>query len=314
MDVETSETPIGQRQPDESIARPPLSVIVGTRQGWPAVRLVLDALRDQIASVGGEVVVVDGSGKPAPGAEESGEQVRWVSRPGESVFELREAAWREVRGEIIAITEDHCEPRPDWCAQILRAHAEHPDAVAIGGAVDNGTRERLLDWAAFLMTQSPFMAPFDDDVRVAAGAANSSYKRAGLEASGVRPAGAEDPLRFLALRPQAGDSVVNDDQIVVDHHQSMGFGPTSVVEFHNGRSIAGYRRSQMGRGDWARVGGASVLPLYRTLRSVRMSARKGRRNEALRSLPWQVWLQYCNSAGELVGYMTGPGRSPNELN
>jgi len=26
-----------------------------------------------------------------------------------------------------------------------------------------------------------------------------------------------------------------------------------------------------------------------------------------------VWLQYCNAAGELLGYATGPGDSPNQL-
>ena len=35
---------------------------------------------------------------------------------------------------MVAITEDHCDVAPDWCEQVLDAHARHPDAVAIAGA------------------------------------------------------------------------------------------------------------------------------------------------------------------------------------
>ena len=295
-------------------ARPALSVIIPTRRGMPWMQLPLDALRDQATRLGADVIVMDGSDRPAPSPADLDEHVRWMSRPGESVFELRESGWPEARGDLIAVTEDHCEPAADWLEAIALSHAEHPEALAIGGAVENGTTDLALDWAAFLMTQSPFMPPFDaTSTRLASGGANASYKRAALEQR-VEAAATDDPMRFLALRPLAGEELVADDRIVVYHHQSMGVRATSAIEFHNGRTIGGYRRSQMGKGDWVRVGGASVLPLWRTFRTMRSARRKQRTDVALRSLPWQLWLQYCNGAGELLGYITGPGRSPNELN
>jgi hypothetical protein len=96
--------------------RPRLSVLVATIRGWPDTRLPIDAIRDQVARVGGEIVVVDGSGRPAPGPEVVGPDVRWISRPGESVFQLRSAGYDPCRGEIVAVTEDHCRPAAAWIA------------------------------------------------------------------------------------------------------------------------------------------------------------------------------------------------------
>ena len=105
-----------------------------------------------------------------------------------------------------------------------------------------------------------------------------------------------------------------DGSLVVEHHLRGSVRLISAMEFHNGRVVAGHRRRIMDRGDLARIGGASVLPLFRTIRAFRTSRRKGRGDEALRALPWIVWLQYCTTAGELLGYVTGPGDSARQLN
>ena len=107
----------------------------------------------------GEIVVVDGSGKPAPEPDDVGPDVVWISRPGESVFQMRPVGYAACRGEIVAVTEDHCAPAPDWLDRILAAHVEHPEAIAIGGVVENGTTDHLVDWATFIVTQGPFIGP-----------------------------------------------------------------------------------------------------------------------------------------------------------
>jgi Glycosyl transferase family 2 len=294
--------------------RPRVSVLVPTIRGWPDVRLPVEATRAQVAGVGGEIVVVDGSGRPAPGPEVVGPDVRWISRPGESVFQMRTAGYAACRGDIVAVTEDHCEPAGDFVERILAAHAGQPDAIAVGGSVVNGTTDHLVDWATFIVTQGPFIPPILNGPTDRLLGAAISYKRAALERRPDHGAlGAIDLFDAAEMR-RPGDVLVNDDSIRVHHFQSMGVGGTAAAQFHNGRTIAGFRRRAMARGDWVRVVGFPLLPLYRTARSVRIAwGKQLPRSVVLVTIPIMAFLHYCQAAGELVGYVAGPGTSPQRL-
>jgi hypothetical protein len=60
-----------------------------------------------------------------------------------------------------------------------------------------------------------------------------------------------------------------------------------------------------------------ALPLlapYRAFRVLRIGWSKGReRPILLASMPAILWLEWCHAAGELLGYVAGPGRSPEVL-
>ncbi|MEP7082759.1 MAG: hypothetical protein ABI841_07260 [Chloroflexota bacterium] len=286
-----------------------------TIQGWPAARLPVDATRDQLRRVDGELVVMDGSPRPPPSPSEVGSHVKWISRPGESVFQLRDAGYAACRAEVIAVTEDHVAPAADWCERILAAHAEHPEAIAIGGAVDNGTREHLVDWATFIVTQTPFVGPLrNGPADRIAGAATVTYKRAILERRPHHGGLGTIELFDTAVMREPGEVLLNDDSIRVSHHQSMGIGLTTALQFHNGRAIAGFRRRAMSRGDWARLFGSPILPLYRTARSVRLAwGRWIPKSRIVVTLPLIAFLHYSQMAGELVGYLFGPGSSAQRL-
>jgi hypothetical protein len=292
-----------------------MSVMFASIRGWPAAKPTLDSLRDQVAAAGGEIVVMDGSGNPTPSAEDTGAVVRWVKHPGWSVFQLRHAGYREARGEIVAVTEDHCRAKPDWCEAILRAHAEHPDAIAVGGCSQNGTTSNVVDWAAFIVVQGPFVAPLANGAadRIA-GAATVSYKRRALDRFPDHgPLGAIELFDTATVR-RDGETLVNDERIRIIHHQSMGILGTATAEFHNGRTIAGFRRRMMERGDVLRIVGFPVLALYRSLRSIRIALGKRVPRTALVSaIPLIFFLQYAHGAGELLGYLAGPGDSPRRL-
>jgi glycosyl transferase family 2 len=284
-------------------------------RGWPAAKPTVDSLRDQVAAAGGEIVVMDGSGNPTPSAEDTGAVVRWVKHPGWSVFQLRHAGYGEARGEIVAVTEDHCRATPDWCEAILRAHVDHPDAIAIGGCSQNGTTSHVVDWAAFIVVQGPFIAPLPNGPadRIA-GAATVSYKRRALERFPDHgPLGAIELFDTATVR-RDGETLINDDRIRIIHHQSMGIMGTAAAEYHNGRTIAGFRRRMFERGDLLRIVGFPVLALYRSLRSIRIALGKRVPRAALiTAIPSIVFLQYAHGAGELLGYLAGPGDSPRRL-
>lgn len=291
---------------------PALSVVIATTQGWPDAALCLDALRAQAAATGAEIVIADGSGRPPPDPGRVGPGVVWRSLPGAGVFELRAAATREARGAIVAVTEDHCVVGPRWCARILEVHARHPEAAAVKGVVANGSRERLIDWAAFLMSQAPHLPPFvggRDDAVV--GVSCVAYKRSALDA-----ALAEGGLPFPELRDPWtwSGGIVADERLSVEHHQSGRLVATGMLQFHNARAVAGLRRGRMGGRDWIRLLGAPLLPPYRTLRILATClGKRVPRGVLLACLPLVLWCCFWKGAGEVLGYVVGPGDSARKL-
>jgi hypothetical protein len=125
-------------------------------------------------------------------------------------------------------------------------------------------------------------------------------------------------IDFLELpRALEGEALVAHDSIRVWHNQSQGLLRTSLAEFDNGKSIAGYRRRRMTRGDWLRILSSPVLPLYRATRAMRIVRTKNHPGvtsaTVAKAVPAHVWFQYCAMAGEVLGYAFGPGGSPRRL-
>jgi hypothetical protein len=296
--------------------RPPLSIVVATTEGWPYVRPVLESFREEAERAGAEIVFADGSGRPAPSAVEIGQSTRWLSYDMPVVFNLFHLGLHEAQGEIVATTEDHATVRPGWVEAILRAHAAHPDAAAIGGAIENGSRRSLLDWGSYFITQGQHMAPLGDrQIPMTTNEANLSFKRWAVERLG--DSNGQGFMAILELRRLADEGAVLrvDDRIVVDHYQELGFRETSAIHYHNGRSIAGFRRRRgMSGEDWWRMAASLVIPLARVGRVVRGGWAKGRRRGTLlASIPAMLWLDFCQGVGHLVGYALGPGGSPRYL-
>ena len=291
-------------------AEPPLSVVIATHR-WPDPKRTLERLRDQAIETGTEVVVVDG-GHVMPPADALWPDVRWIQRPGATLFELRAIGFREARGAVVAGTEDHCDPAPDWCRSIIAAHAAHPDADVIGGVVMNATPHRPEDRASFLIGQGAVMPPLlNGPTTRVAGGTNASYKRAsrpGLSSDLVM-----EPVHLAQLRA-SGARFLADDTIRVEHRQSEGAAETTRLHFHNGRAVAGMRRHVQGTRVAVRallMGG--IIPL-RTLRTLRTGRAKQLPMRELASIaPAVAWLQYAAGAGEILGYTAGPGDSPAKL-
>jgi len=295
---------------------PCLSVVIGTGEGWPYVRDLLAAIGPDAESAGAEIVIVDGSDKPVPAQGEIGRQVRWLKSADSSIFVLFAIGLRAAKGDVVAMTEDHTIPWPGWIPAVLRAHAEHPEADAIGGAIENGSKHGLIEWASYFTTQGPHMLPLGDRVvPMTTNEANVSYKRRAL--AEVDPDEGSGFMAILYNRRLAerGSVLRVDDRIVVDHFETVGFGWTTSIHFHNGRTISGFRRSRgMEREDWIRVATSMMLPAWRTLRVLRTGLAKGRlRRQLLASAPFALWLEYVQAAGHLTGYLAGPGSSPGHL-
>jgi hypothetical protein len=292
-----------------------LTIVVPTSHGWPTIRPCLERLRDQAVAVGAEVIVADGSGGSPPPADPGWPGLVWLREPGPGVFALRALARGVARGTILAVTEDHCLVAPDWCARILEAHARHPEAVAVKGAVRNGTGERLLDRASFYLVQAPNLPPFAGEPEDAVlGVSCVSYRRRHLDTLApdvARPVEIDDARQWRATRAAA---IVADERISVEHHQSQGLLGVTAAHFHNARAVAGLRRDRMTSRDWVRVAAAPFLPFIRTVRTLTLCARKQvPAATMIACAPVFLWLYVWKGAGELTGYVRGPGDSATRI-
>jgi len=241
-------------------------------------------------------------------------EVTWITSPGGSVFFLRELAMTQAIGAVVAVTEDHCTVTPGWCERILMAHRLHPEAAAIGGVVENGATARLIDWANFLIVFGPFTAPIETGRQSTISLqANISYKRRVVPQK-MSQLGMMEFLFNRRLYEQ-GETLIADDRLIVSHNQTWGFWGTFAAHFHNGRSIAGFRLQGM---SWLerlmRIGGCPILPVYLLWVTQGPVMRKRRLlKPALASLPLTALVVTCHAVGEFVGYMFGPGNSPQQL-
>jgi hypothetical protein len=292
-----------------SVARfePPITLSVATVQGWPAIEAAVETLRVAAEEAGGEVVIADGSGLAAPLQEAIGPTVHWSNHPGESIFQLRYRTYRAARGGVVAVTEDHVHVPPDWATRLLEAHRRSPEAAAIGGSVTNGAT----DW---IIVQAPVAAPMrSGHAKRLSGAVNVSYKRSALELMDTHEGmGAIDILLQRDLA-RGGAILLNDDSVRVSHVQPLGFRAATVLNFHAGRTISGFRRKKMDFVQIARILGAPVVPLVRYVRTVAILAPKGYGPLLIRCTPAMLWLLYSQGLGQFVGYLAGAGDSPRRV-
>jgi hypothetical protein len=237
-----------------------------------------------------------------------------LTHPGASVFVLRALGLRHACGAVVAVTEDHCVVAPDWCRKLLETHQRYPEAAAVGGVVENGPTTGLIDWANYLVAHAPMMAPIrGGETEMISAQSGMALKRRVIPQE-IPPHGLMEMLFLRDLR-ERGEVLVASDELVVHHVQSHGFWNTFAVHYHNGRSIAGFRKSTLGR--WrtaARLAACLVLPGFLVLRATAAVIAKRRfvRELAL-SFPLVVALACCHAAGEVVGHCAGPGKSPEKL-
>jgi hypothetical protein len=281
-----------------------LSVVLATIEPWPDLANCLAVLEPQVAAVGGEIIVGDGDGAALDAAKAAAsDRLSWIRAPGASVFELRARAVERARGEIIALTEDHCIVGADWCAQILEAFQRNPIAIGVTGPVLNGSTDKLIDWANFLHTFGSYFPPVDKDQRHRSPpAANIAFRRSAIGTGPIAPGWIELELSGRLFREKL---FCVHEAITVTHVQSHGFWRTLLSHFDNGRSTTGLhpvpgKRLQR---PWELFGGAwwSMSDDARRLRAVRAS------------VPFMFLLSCCHWVGEVVGVMAGPGRSPARL-
>jgi hypothetical protein len=289
---------------------PQLSIVIGTSDAGPEFDRSLASVREDACTSDAEIIVIDAR----PEAREHiDDGVIWLAAPGASVFRQRVAGLARAKGEVVAVTEDHCWVRPGWCRRILAAHNEHPDVTVIAGSMENGATAFALDRALFAMTAWPFVTPLGPERNARPPtAANITLKRRALGAGLVDEGWFE--LIFARDAFLAGDCVV-DEGIGVVHDKSFGaVGAISAV-FHNARSSSGLVVGTLSPARRVRrlARAVLVLPFSLTITTLLHARSKPSLRGDVRGLAAVPVLALVHMVGEIAGLMRGAGASPGHV-
>jgi hypothetical protein len=241
--------------------------------------------------------------------------VKWLSAPGEGVFQLRARAYPLARGAIVAHTEDHVVIAPDWAQTALELHRQHPEAAVIGAVVENGSTRALNDWANFFVGHVWDMPGVGEARRVdAAGLTCVTYKRGAIEGmTSVGGLGVNEAYHQRALS-RAGEVVLMDDRLRCSHVQSDGIKRAFGRTWHAARAGAAMRRAKLSPRQVVRIALTPVLPIaYSAAIARQVATRRYHRGRALASAPYIVGFLGVRAVAEVVGYIAGVGDSASKF-
>lgn len=293
-----------------------LDVVVVSLNGPGLLRRCLEALMPEATRDEGVEVAVVGDWEPEPEAfahlREAFPRARWFTvPPGTTVPAKRWSGITNTHDALIALLEDDCVVPIGWCRALRAAHRS--DDVAVGGGIEPGCYSKALDWAVYFCEYSRFMMPFSGRVAVLPGN-NVSYKRTALVEFG-QPEWPVDGFREIFFHRNlatAGMSLVADPSLSVTNINSWSTAHVLTMPYHHGRAFAGMRfRDEAWWRRPAFAGMTVLLPAVQVVRILReLSARRRFLSKLIMALPWVVLFCVSWSLGELVGYLAGPGTSP----
>lgn len=210
-------------------AAPAASVVVPSYSRPAQLERCLGALAAQ-TGIDYEVIVVDdGSPEPlAPICARFGDRVRCLRQVNAGPAAARNRGAAEARGAFLALTDDDCRPRPDWLANLARAHGGRED-VLVGGRVENGlprdpfatASQDLCDYLYEYFGAATGDMPFFTSNNI--GLSRDGFNRIGGFDQTFPLAAGEDRDFGLRWRDRGGRMVYAADA-VIDHYHAMSLG------------------------------------------------------------------------------------------
>lgn len=230
--------------------------------------------------------------------------------PNTSLPVLLGAAITYSSGEIIAITDSSCEVSENWVPAMMQAH--HGKSAVVGGVVEISTDETgLVGWAAYFCDYARFMRPIKSGVARVVPGNNLSLGRSLLEKGGWRP-NEEFWKSYWCRRLQSqGIELYTEPSAIVSWHRNPNAIQFLINRYHHGRCFAGMRIRESSPLKRLLFGvGSSLLPIIAFVRAISGVLKKGRFfGRLVLSVPLIAAASVLWSAGEMVGYFAGAGKS-----
>jgi hypothetical protein len=290
------------------LSTPELTVIVVVLTGEKSsLRRCLTSLTHQLGVSIPEIIVpCDENSTDFLSISAEFPDVRFLRVEGSKTYaELRAIGVRESRGRIVALTEDHCIPSPDWSAQILQAHeASH---AAIGGAVNKEGPDSVLNWAFYLADYLRYARPIPEGPTNHLTDCNVSYKRESLKLIATTWCDEfheNDVHESLLAR---GCSMWLTPQILVYQQRSLNLRAAVRDRYAFGRLFSSTRAADFSASQRLIYSVLSLsLPVVLLSRIARqVLSKRWCAREFARSLPHLILISTVWATGEFLGYATG---------
>jgi hypothetical protein len=286
-----------------------LSVIVTSYNSAEILDACLASLTAQPDAA--EIVVADCSRTdPSESIRSRYPRVQVLHLPGPmTVPALRWSALDLTRGDVVAAVEGRSVPSPDWCAELLRAHRQSPEAPAAGGPVTLKRPARAFDWGLYFSEFAPFAPAIAARALPQLSGANLSYKRAALEAARDLLDAGHWEAALHERWHREGRAVVMSSG-AVEFRNGMSVGDAVRMRFHYGRSYAA-GRFRTGARRWLHAAGSPLLPAVLIWRAGRAAVRAGLFRPFVSAFGWVVVFSVTWAFGELAGYLFGRSLRPH---
>lgn len=296
----------------------PMTVISSTTVGFRAIRTTVAHLRQQTVAAQIELVMVGPSFESLMAPEEDlsgfGAVVRVAVGRVLSIAHANAAGVRQARGRVVALTEDHCFPDPEWAEALLRAHED--DWSVVGPVVRNGNPGSMVSEADFVIGYGPWMAPMGQEEMEFLPGHNSSYKRDELLALGGRLERLMEAETVLHMEWSAQGRRLRVEPAAQVRHLNYSLWRSWVpVQVLAGRLFGGLRAETWPRRRQLFYAAASpLIPLVRLWRSAKEFTRSGRSiGRLLRMSPALIIGLALDGFGQCLGYLLGPGNAMERL-
>lgn len=288
-----------------------LSVVVVGRAGFASLRSILACLAEQTIAARMEVIAVLPTldGDPAPETTQAFGALRLVPvGPIENRGVAAAHGVRAATSPVVAFTENHCFPDPDWAEALVTAH--DGDWAGVAPAILNANPESMLAWTSYAGGYVAFDAGKPAGEVEEMPIHNASYRREVL----VPLANELDDLladeRRLMRRLKAGGArFLFQPKARARHVNEATWELVLSLSYYNGRRFGGRRGEAW---SWPkRLAYAAAFPLLSLplLRDTLRQVAPLKDRPALASPPFlgALWLQaLAHGLGEAVGYLKGP--------
>ncbi len=284
---------------------PVLSIVIVIVQDRACLMRAMGALHPQAHPTEIEVIIpVDDSRQDVLDLAAEFPEIHFERVQGKHTFaELRSAAVHQARGDIIAITEDHCIPNPNWCNQIITAH-QRPVA-AVGGSVEKKHPDTLLNWAVYFADYLRYMNPIGEGATNSLTDLNVSYKRAHLEKIA-------EIWQVEFHENQVNEALQKDmlwllPEMMVSQQREFSLRQALIDRYAFGRLFASTRLENTPASRRLIFSAFAVLvPFLQVIRTTRLIIQKKRfLGKYCIAFPFLFLLCTFWGIGEFLGYLTG---------
>lgn len=305
---------------DNNASAVDISVVIGRVSTEDSDRILetIDAFALDADGIDYEIVIADRLGdRLTSRLPQQFPKVRLIECPAStSLPEMRTIALDASRGRLVAVTEDHCVPRPGWL-RVVREEFSGADGnlVALGGSVINGLTDTGLDWATYLCEYSFFSPPVAEGTSAILPGMNVAYRRDVLQ--DAKRSDLVDGFWETTLHPKllaAGGRLKSINALKMYHCKKFSFSLFARQRFIYSRYYSGLRAQEWSLGRRLAVGLASLaLPPILLWRMYSSARSKGLLGEFVLASPYLIALVIIWAVGESVGSIAGSGNALSQI-